>query len=110
MTKPSVLFAYGASSSSGGVHVQRIRNHAVHGGRVPDTGCMEVGPRPPVAWDSRLMAHGGRPPDADCMEAGSLTPIARRPRLGPRLHELGLDVDEIIAEAERIVGGDPPGR
>jgi len=26
------------------------------------------------------------------------------------LHELGLDVDEIIAEAERIVGGDPPGR
>ncbi len=24
--------------------------------------------------------------------------------------ELGLDVDELIAEAERIVGGDPPGR
>ncbi len=24
--------------------------------------------------------------------------------------EMGLDVDELIAEAERIVGGDPPGR
>ncbi len=24
--------------------------------------------------------------------------------------ELGLDVDELIAEAERIVGGDSPGR
>ncbi len=24
--------------------------------------------------------------------------------------ELGLDVDEILAEAERIVGGDSPGR